>query len=113
MLYSLVTFCWKKNVVLINALSNIGPPLLVCSALNDDTPLSQPASHNHQKVARPEFISDLSAVLLFGADKALEGHSIVCEQCCAPPLLCLLSTTARYCLNLHHITTKKSLDLDF
>ena len=28
-----------------------------------------------------------------GVDKALEGHSIVCEQCCAPPMLCLLLTT--------------------
>ena len=44
------------------------------------------------------FISDLSGVPLFGADKALEGHSIVCQQCCAPSMLCLLQTTAHHCL---------------
>ena len=38
-----------------------------------------------------------SGVPSFGVDKALEGHSIVCEQCCAPPLLCLLRTTVRHC----------------
>ena len=33
-------------------------------------------------------ISDhfISSVPSFGVDKALEGHSIVCEQCCAPPI---------------------------
>ena len=34
---------------------------------------------------------------VFGVDEALKGHSIVCEQCCAPPMLCLLWTTVRHC----------------
>ena len=37
-----------------------------------------------------------SGVPSFGADKVMEGHSIVHKQYCAPPMLCLLRTTVRH-----------------
>ena len=40
-------------------------------------------------------LSPVVAYRRYRADKALEGHSIVCEQCCAPPMLCLLLATVR------------------